>query len=81
MFGNCKRGKEGCVFQEGKEWKYSAVFPGVLLALQPVRAWRVGRGRRVPERTTNPSHVTPAKRQGRPTLAKTEQLAAQKCCF
>lgn len=76
-----QEGKQGVYrvcYRRGKEWKYSAVFPGVLLALQPVRAWRAGRGRRVPERTTNPSDVTPTRRQGRPTLAQTEQLAAQK---
>lgn len=54
------RGENRAVcYRRGKEWKYSAVFPGVLLALQPVRAGGVGRGRRVPERTTNPSDVTP----------------------
>lgn len=34
-----------------------------------VGVWRVGRGRRVPERTTNPWAVTPARR-GRPALVR-----------
>lgn len=38
-------------------------------------AWRMGGGRRVPERTTNPSAVIPPRWEGLAS-AKTEQLAA-----
>lgn len=44
--------------------------------------WRAGRGRRVPERTTNPLDVTPTPRWTRRSLAKTEQLPEQNhCCL
>lgn len=43
VFGNCKRGIRAVCDGRGG-WKYSAVFPGVLLALQPVRAWGEGEG-------------------------------------
>lgn len=58
VFGNCKRGKQGCVTGGGRDGS-TVLFPGVLLALQPVRAWGVVRRRRVPERTMNPSDVMP----------------------
>lgn len=76
-----REGRTGLhVTGEGEEWTYSAAFLGVLLALQPeLTGGERGRGRRVPERTTNPSpDVTPTMRRRRPTLAETEQLTARK---